>query len=67
MAKKDIPNLKEITKSLWDTMKQNKEGKMDNARALTQSYIASRILKGEADRIRAKRLTNLPDRLEFYE
>lgn len=67
MAKREIPVLEDVTKSLWDTMKKNKEGKLDNARALTQATLASRILKGEADRIRAKRLTNLPDRLEFYE
>lgn len=60
-------HLNDITNSLWDTMKKNKEGLMDNHRAATQATVAGKILKGKADQIRAKRLTNLPERLEFYE
>lgn len=66
MATKCSFNVNDVANDLWDTMKANKKGDIDNARAITQAAIAGRILKAKADQLHSKKLTNKPASIEFY-
>lgn len=67
MATKCVLNINDLTNDLWDTMQQNKAGSLDNDRAKAQAAVAGKILKGKADQLRHKKLTNKPKgEIQFY-
>jgi len=67
MATKCKFTLNDVMNKLWDGMEKNRKGEMDNERGKTQTKFANSILKGKADQIRHKKLTNKPESIPFYE
>lgn len=66
MSTKCTLNVNDIVNDLWDTMKENKKGSIDNEKAKTQSMVAGKIIKAKSDQLKAKKLTNKPEVLDFY-